>query len=176
MEDVVRSELRGQIRSGRIDSVDKDSHRAKVVFAEQDGFTSYDLQVLVPIGGDYAMPAQNTPVLCLLVDGALGVGFVIGSFYTDNDSPPLSDAGKRSIVSDDLRLGAADADKKVALSAAVKDEITKVLDYADGIATAIKGGSPTPQDGGAGLKSSMVAALPVRPTLIEPKAEKVSAK
>lgn len=132
-----RAQVRGEFRKGRIDSVDKDNHRAKVKFEEQDGFTSWDLQVLVPVGGDYAMPAQDTPVLCLLLEGRLGTGFVLGAFYTENDSPPLSDAGKRSLVGDDLRLGAADASDKVALAPKVKDELDKIRDELTKIKTTL---------------------------------------
>jgi len=141
------AEVSGQVRVGRIDSVDKDNHRAKVRFEEQDGFTSYDLQVLIPIGGDYALPKQNTPVLCLLLVGRLGAGFVLGAIYTDSDSPPLSDAGKRSIVSDDLRLGASDASDKVALAPKVKDELSKIGDEITKIKTtltSLTGGASTP--------------------------------
>jgi hypothetical protein len=170
------SQLYGQIRVGRVSSVDADRHTAQVEFSEQDTFVSWDLQVLRGFAADYCLPAQNTPVLCLLVDGRLGVGYVLGAIYTESDAAPLSDAGQRSVAGNDLRLGAPDASDKVALAPATKDEIQKALDYADGIASAIKAGAVVAQDGGASLKSSIVAALPVKPTLNAPAAEKVSAK
>ena len=174
-----KSELLGQFRGGVVDSVDKDNHRVAVKFSEQDGFTVTDLPVLVPVGGDYALPAQNTPVLCLLIDSRLGVGWVLGSFYTDNNSPPLSDAGKRSIVSDDLRLGASDADKKVALSSLVKDELDKIKTELDNIKTGLSTHTHPYTDTPAGPATTSPPAAPpytVGYSPQEPKAEKVSAK
>ena len=94
------SQLYGQIRIGRVLSVDANRHTAQVQFFELDGFVSWDFPVLVTRPGDYSLPAQNTPVLCLIVDGRLGVGYVLGAIYTDSDSPPLNDDGQRSIVGD----------------------------------------------------------------------------
>lgn len=176
MEATPRSAFYGQIRIGRISSVNKDKHTARVEFSEGDGWISFDFPVLGTVAGDYALPVKDTPVLCLIIDGAHGDGYVVGSIYTDKDPPPLDDAGKRSIVGDDLRLGDPEAEDKVALAPATKDEIQKVLDYAQGIATAIQGGVVVAQDGGANLKSTIVAALPTVPELEEPAAENVSAK
>ena len=64
----------------------------------------------------------------------------------------------------------------IALAPATKSEIQKVLTYAQGIASAIQAGVPTPQDGGANLKTTIVADLPAPPTLTEPAATKVKAK
>lgn len=158
MYEAPTAEFRGQFRVGRIDSVDKDAHRAKVVFAEQDGFTSWDLQVLVPVSGDYALPAQNTPVLCLIVDGRIGVGYVLGSFYTDNDAAPLSDASQRSIVGSDLRLGKADASDKLALAPKCKanvDALWAVLSNVCGDAS-----SPIDEPG-MGAPSALQAAFKI---------------
>lgn len=176
MHDLPRSQLYGQIRVGRVSSVDAKRHSAQVQFFEQDGFISWDLQVLRGFAADYCLPAQNTPVLCLILEGRLGVGYVLGAIYTDADAAPLSDAGQRSVAGDDLRLGAPDASDKVALAPATKSEIQKALDYADGIASALKAGVVVAQDGGANFKSTVVAALPVKPTLNEPAADKVKAK
>lgn len=171
-----RAQLYGQVRTGRVSAVGKTRHTVEVEFFEGDGFVSWDLHVLVTRPGDYSLPAKDTPVLCLLIEGRLGVGYVLGAIYTDADEAPLDDDGKRSIAGDDIRLGDPEAEDKVALAPAVKDEIQKVLDYAEGIATAIQGGVATPQDGGAGLKGTIVALLPVKPTINEPAAENVSAK
>lgn len=174
------AELRAQVRPGRVDSVDEKNSRVKVKFEEQDGFTSWDLQVLVPIGGDYALPAADTPVLCLLLDGRLGVGFVLGSFYTDNDSPPLSDAGKRSIVSDDLRLGTSDASDKVALAPKCKGNFDDQKQHFDAVWNVITGS--VINEPGNGGPSALQAALKIAiqaspyPTPDDPAAENVSAK
>lgn len=166
----------GLIRVGRVSSVNAGKHTARVMFEEDDDLVSYDLPVLVARPGDYSLPDVDAPVVCLMAPGSAGVGYVLGAIYTDADAPPLSDAGQRSVAGDDLRLGAADATDKVALAPATKTEIQKVLDYAQGIATAIQAGVPVPNDGGANLKATIIAALPLVPTLDEPAAEQVSAK
>jgi len=74
-----------------------------------------------------------------------------------------------------IELGTSPTDF-VALAPAVKAEIQKVLTYAQGIASAISGGVPVPNDGGAALKSSIVAALPTAPSLVDPAATEVKAK
>jgi phage baseplate assembly protein gpV len=168
--------MRGEFRTGRIDSTDAKTHTARVKFEEVDGFISWDLSVLVTRPGDYSMPAQGTEVLCVLLDGPTGHGWVLGAHYNDEDAPPTNDGARRVVAGDDVRLGAFDASDKVALAPAVKTEIQKALDYADGIVTAIKAGLPVAQDGGANLKATIVAALPVKPSLSEPAAENVSAK
>lgn len=177
--DAPRSQLYGQIRVGRVQSVDAKRHSAQVEFFEQDGFVSFDLQVLRGFAADYCLPAENTPVLCLLLEGRLTVGYVLGAIYTDSDAAPLNDAGKRSVAGDDLRLGAPDATDKVALAPASKSEIEKVLDYAKNIKSALDAAAAAvPMDGGAALWAPVKSALGtiVEPTINEPAAEKVSAK
>lgn len=180
MRPPIGKRMAGEFQWGRVSSVDAAKHTARVHFADEgeddDDVVSADLPVLVRCPGDYGLPVKDTLVLCAMVPGSDGVGWILGCFYSDADAPPLDDAGQRAIASDDLRLGAADATDKVALAPATKDEIQKALDYAEGIASAIQAGVPTPQDGGAGLKGTIVAALPVKPTLNEPAAENVSAK
>jgi hypothetical protein len=110
-----KSALYGQVRIGRVSAVGKSRHTVEVKFEELDGFVSWDLPVLVTRPGDYSLPAADTPVLCLIVDGRLGVGYVLGALYTESDEPPLDDDGKRSIAGDDIRLGDPEAEKAVAL-------------------------------------------------------------
>lgn len=169
------------LRIGRVSSTDTTRHSARVRFLDKDGdapepMESDDLPVLVTRTGDYSLPPVDGLVLCLIDPGPFGVGYVVGQLYSDADPAPLDDAGQRAIAGDDLRLGAADATDKVALAPATKTEIQKVLDYAKGIKTALQAGVPVANDGGAGLKTSVLAAWPAPPTLAEPGAEKVSAK
>lgn len=150
------SQFYGQFRWGRVSSVDADRHSAQVQFEEIDGFVSWDLAVLAGLGGDYFLPAQNTLVLCVIVDGRLGVGFVLGAFYSDNDAAPLSDASQRAVVGSDLRLGDANASKNVAIDGDESDAGTLVLNvsppstltgtYTD------PGGTVTPVSTGATIK------------------------
>lgn len=131
------SQLYGQVRVGRVSSVDAVRHSAQVQFEEQTGFVTWDLQVLRGFAADYSLPAKDTPVLCLIIDGRLGVGYVLGAIYTDADAAPLNDAGKRAVVGDDLRLGAADASDKVALASKCNDEHSAIKDELDKIATTL---------------------------------------
>jgi phage baseplate assembly protein gpV len=138
MHEPARSQLYGQIRLGRVSSVDAQRHTAQVQFEEIDGFVSWDLQVLVTRPGDYSLPAPNTPVLCVIMDGRLGVGYVLGAIYTESDGAPLSNAGQRSLAGDDVRLGDPNATDKVAMSPKVKSELDKIKAEFDTVATALK--------------------------------------
>ncbi len=153
-EQAPKSALYGQVRVGRVSAVGKSRHTVEVKFEEVDGFVSWDLHVLARNPGDYALPASDTPVLCLLLDGRLGVGFVLGCFYTEDDAPPLDDDGKRSIVGDDLRLGAADASDKVALAPKVNAQ----LDALRAAITAAKN-AVVAQDGGLAAFTALDTAL-----------------
>lgn len=118
-------------RAGRVASVDATAHRVRVTFAESttsdgEALESFDLPVLARGVDDYALPPAGAPVLCAIDDGDAGVGWVVGILYTDEDAPPLSDKGQRSIASDDLRLGDPAATDFVALASKVADELDKI--------------------------------------------------
>lgn len=171
------------LRTGRVDSVNAKNHTCKVEFFdgatnEDDKWISDEVRVLARRRGDYALPEKGDLVLVAFDENLVaGLGFLLGVLYSESDAAPLEDAGQRALVSDDLRLGTSDASDKVALAPATKTEIQKVLDYSKSIVDAIKVGVTVPNDGGASLKSTIVAALPITPpTLAEPAAEKVSAK
>ncbi len=179
MEALPKSALYGQVRVGRVSAVGKSRHTVEVKFEEVDGFVSWDLHVLARNPGDYALPASDTPVLCLLLDGRLGVGFVLGCFYTEDDAPPLDDDGKRSIVGDDLRLGAADADDKIALAPKVKDELDKIKTELDNIKTGLETHTHPYVDTPSGAAVTSPPAAPpytVGYSPTAPAAENVSAK
>lgn len=166
------SQFRGTFHLGRVSSVDKGRHSVQVQFEELDGFVSFDLQMLVTRPGDYSLPAVDSMVWCVIKEGRLGEGFVLGAIYTDNDAAPLDDAGKRSIVSDDLRLGAADADKKVALAPTCKQNFDDIKSEFNTIKATL--GSIT---GGISTTASFSAPYTVvgySPT--DPAASKVKAK
>lgn len=167
------------LRFGRVKSTNAANHTALVVFPERDAGAdedpeSFDLPVLVTRQGDYSLPAKDAQVACLMEPGPEGLGVVLGVVYPEEGAP--DGESSRVVAGDDVRLGSVDAADKVALAPATKAEIQKALDYANGIATAIQGGVVVAQDGGASLKATIVALLPVLPTLDEPAAENVSAK
>lgn len=150
------SQLYGQIRVGRVSSVDTKRHTAQVEFTEQDGFVSWDLQVLVTRPGDYSLPAKDAPVLCLLIDGRLGAGFVLGAIYTESDAAPLNDAGQRAVVCDDLRLGASDASDKVALAPKCNDNDTALWTILNSVCGA---SAPVVDEPGNGAPSALQVAF-----------------
>jgi hypothetical protein len=124
-------QVTAQARIGRVSSVDKTRHTAQVQFEEVDGFVSWDLQVLVTRPGDYSLPEADSLVVCLILDGRLGVGFVLGAIYSEDDPAPLDDAGQRSITGDDIRLGDPEAGDKIALAPLVKDRLDALQDAFD---------------------------------------------
>jgi hypothetical protein len=130
-EPVPKAQFWAQLRWGRVDSVNAKQHTVQVRFEELDGFISGDFGVLAMRPGDYALPPKDAIVLCVMMDARLADGFVLGAFYTDNDAAPLSDAGQRSIASDDLRLGDPNADKFVALANLVKDRLDTIQSHFD---------------------------------------------
>jgi hypothetical protein len=167
-----RSQFSGQFRVGRVSSVDAQHHRAQVQFFEIDGFVSWDLQVLVTRPGDYSLPAKDAAVLCVIVDGRLGVGYVLGAIYTDNDAAPLSDAGQRAVAGDDLRLGDPAASKKVALAPTCKQNFDDIQTEFNTIKTTLAS-----LTGGATVAASFtVPYTTVAYSPTDPAAAKVSAK
>ena len=180
--DAPRSQLTGQIRVGRVSSVDAKRHSAQVQFEEQDGFVSWDLQVLRGFAADYCLPAENTPVLCLIVDGRLGVGYVLGAIYTDNDAAPLNDAGQRAVAGDDVRLGDPAAADKVALAPKCNDNDTALWTILNSVCGASAPIVDEPGNGGpSALQAAFKTAIATQQTAgkmppADVSAEKVAAK
>jgi hypothetical protein len=174
------------VRTGRVSSVDAKKHTARVQFIEGDGaddstpFVTGDLQVMVHCGGDYGLPPADAQVLCLMLPGWWGIGFVLGVLYSEADAPPLDNDGKRALVSEDLRLGAADADKKIALAPPTKDNFDKLKDHLQALEAVITG-APIPEPGNgspSAFQTALQAAIQASP-LPSPDdvaAENVSAK
>jgi len=157
-EPPIKSQFGGQFRIGRVSSTDASNHRVTVQFFEQDGFTVEAMSMLVTRKGDYSLPEQDDLVLCLLVDGRLGNGYVLGSLYSDSDAAPLSDAGQRSIASDDLRLGDPGASDKIALAPPTNDGLTALWNILDGVCG---DSAPPVNEAGNGGASSLQAAFKI---------------
>ena len=162
LERLPTSHFYGQFRMGRVSSVGSSRHTVQVEFFEIDGAVSYDLQVLATRPGDYSIPAENTPVLCVLLEGAHGegrqlTGFVLGAFYTESDEPPLDDEAARAVAGDDLRLGDPDAEDPVALAPTVNDNFEALKQHFTAIEAIITG--PTINEAGNGAPSAFQVAL-----------------
>lgn len=96
------------IRVGEVVALDEKKGRVRVTFDDEDGATSYWLQVLVRNtlkNHDYWMPDIGEDVLCIFFGDAPEVGFVLGSFYAGDVTPPESSGNKRTIVfADDTKV------------------------------------------------------------------------
>ena len=77
------------VRVGVVDTVDRTTCRVTVAFP--GGFKSDELPVLVKQSvenRDFWMPAVDEQVLCVFLPTGSEVGFVVGSFYSDQDEIP----------------------------------------------------------------------------------------
>lgn len=90
----------GMVRTGVVSSVDREKCRVRVAFA--GNFVSYPLPVLVKQAGghepgddrpipsrDYWLPDVGEQVTCVFLPNGTETGFVIGSFYSNQDPIPV---------------------------------------------------------------------------------------
>lgn len=90
-----------RIKIGTVSSVNPAKATARVVFPDDDGLVSYDLQVMQVNGfrnKDYAMPDVGTDVVCIFLGSGTEEGFIIGAVYTEGNPPPESSIDKRTVV------------------------------------------------------------------------------
>lgn len=96
------------IKVGEVSSVNYAAGTARVVFDDEDAIVSYDLPVLqrnTIKNRDYEMPDIGEDVVCIFLPTGSEEGFIIGSFYADEITPPESDGNKRTVIfSDDTRI------------------------------------------------------------------------
>lgn len=92
--------LKDLLKVGEVSSVDYDKCTARVVFDDEEGFVSNDLQVLqrnTLENQDYWMPDVGEDVVCLFIPNGEEDGFILGSFYADEITPPKNGATKRYV-------------------------------------------------------------------------------
>lgn len=77
------------IQAGIVSSVDAAAGTVRVTFPDQDDRVSDDLPVLTPggWGSGNALPLSGESVLCAFL-GNGSAGFCLGSYYTDDETPP----------------------------------------------------------------------------------------
>ena len=88
------------IRIGEVTSINPAAHTARVTFDDDDGVTSAELPVIVPntiANSDYAMPDIGQDALCVFLSTGKEQGFIIGSFYAGEVTPPASSADIRKV-------------------------------------------------------------------------------
>lgn len=91
--------LKNLIRVGRVSSIGKAT--ARVVFPDRQNMVSYDLSVIVRQSQDNKdawMPDIGEQVVCLFLPSGHAQGFILGSFYSDEDMPPVDDPNKRHVT------------------------------------------------------------------------------
>lgn len=94
--------LKNMVRVGRVSS--RGTGTVRVVFGDRQNMVSYDLSVIVQQSQDnkdWWMPDVGEQVVCLFLPNGNAQGFVLGSFYSDVDMPPVSDPNKRHIRFED---------------------------------------------------------------------------
>ncbi len=88
------------IRIGEVTSINAAAHTARVTFDDDDGVTSAELPVIVPnsiANSDYAMPDIGQDALCVFLSTGKEQGFLLGSFYAGEVTPPADSADVRRV-------------------------------------------------------------------------------
>lgn len=88
------------IKIGEVSSVNPAEGTARVIFDDDDGLVSYDLQVVHPNtfkNKDYALPDVGTDVVCIFLGSGAEEGFILGGVYTDGNPPPEGSIDVRAV-------------------------------------------------------------------------------
>lgn len=119
-ENNITDTLNSLIKIGEVSSVDYAKATARVVFDDDDSIVSYDLQVLQKntiANQDYAMPDIGEDVVCLFLPSGPEDGFILGSVYAGEITPPESSANKRTVkFSDDTVISYDRAAHKLSIT------------------------------------------------------------
>ena len=89
------------IRVGEVTSINVAACTARVTFDDDNGITSFDLPVIQRNtfkNSDYQMPDIGEDVLCVFLPSGTEEGFIIGSWYAGEVTPPESSEDKRTVV------------------------------------------------------------------------------
>lgn len=89
-------------RTGIVESVYPETGKVRVTFEDQgsEGVRSWEFQVLqrkTLKDKDYWMPDVGEHVVCLQLPYGPSEGFIVGSFYSTEDTPPVRTQSKRHI-------------------------------------------------------------------------------
>lgn len=89
---------------GKVTTIYPDRCTAKVYF-EDTKSVSRELSVLTRGSQgtkDYWMPEVNEEVVCIFVPNSRGQGYILGTEYNEEDTPPVASKDKRHIQFNDL--------------------------------------------------------------------------
>lgn len=92
------------IRVGRVSSINPAACSARVAFEDKSNVVSYDLPILVRgslDNKDYWMPQPNEQVVCMFLPSGNAQGFILGSFYSEKDLPPVASQDKHHMAYSD---------------------------------------------------------------------------
>jgi phage baseplate assembly protein V len=106
--DEVLKVLNGFIKIGEVSSINPAAGTARVVFDDDDSLVSNDLQVLQKntfSNKDYYMPDIGEDVVCIFLPSGSEEGFILGSVYAGEITPPESSGDIRAVVfSDETKI------------------------------------------------------------------------
>ena len=89
-------EVEDIIRIGQVSSVYPETCTARVAFDDLDDFVSAPLAILQQHTAGmqfYSLPQIGEHVLCVFLPSGKEMGFIIGSFYTNGNPPPVDGEG-----------------------------------------------------------------------------------
>ena len=96
--------LNDLIKVGEVSSIDPATGTARVVFDDEDGTVSYDLPILqrnTYKTKDFHSVTVGEDVLCLFLPTGPEEGFILGSFYAGEITPPESTKDRRTTIFED---------------------------------------------------------------------------
>lgn len=100
----ITAKLNNLFRLGTVTSLQEDKALARVVFEDRDNMESANLPVLVRNSlknKDYWMPDIGEQVLCLFLPIGMEAGFIVGSYYVNDNTPPVTAGSKRAVEFED---------------------------------------------------------------------------
>ena len=94
--------LKNMFRVGKVSSLNPEQNTARVYFEDQNGMVSCEMAILnrgSKVVKDYWMPDVGEDVLCLNLpnDKNKTVGWILGSYFSQKDSPQIADDKVRRI-------------------------------------------------------------------------------
>lgn len=145
------------VRVGRVSSAAAGAGTARVVFddTESGDTVTHDLPVLYPrtksVQDAWTLTAGEQ-VVCVFLPCGEEAGFVLGAHYSTSEAPPANDPNLRVVAGAEVRVGSVAASDPVALKSLVEQQFATLK-------TAIENAAVVAQDGGAALKTNILAGL-----------------
>jgi phage baseplate assembly protein V len=91
------AQLNRLVAIGKVVAVDEKTAKVRVELGEKDKVVTYWLPVLTQkteLDKEYWMPDVDELVVCIFTPPSFERGFVVGSYYTAEDPPPVTDRNK----------------------------------------------------------------------------------